>query len=260
MSSFTCRCWSRTPPGRGMCTRTLRGRYENAMQLDFEAGNDEKYEVDGIRGSAVQCKEFGTARFLQRSQKPATSRRSASRVQLQLQSFHRYWVGSGDGKDKLPGLRCLDFDVQTEARRVMRDLAKGENKKSTWEPASAVRHLRKLVSTFSQQVDSNFSSHRRRTSDGATHPSSTHPSYDTWTPTPRRQVPPPLPSKPRLLVARTINYQLIIDTQSLLAVWWRSVWLSSRSNVCRGRGGGLRLEWCNSTYHCPQRWIAIGVV
>ena len=70
---------------------------------------------------STRWKVFGTARFSQRSQKPATYRRSTSPVQLQLQPFHRYWVGSGGGEEKLPGLRCLDFDVQTEAQRVMRD-------------------------------------------------------------------------------------------------------------------------------------------
>ena len=38
-------------------TRTLQERYENAAQLDFEAGNDEEYEVEGIRDSAVYAKE-----------------------------------------------------------------------------------------------------------------------------------------------------------------------------------------------------------
>ena len=115
------------------------------------------------------------------------------------------------------------------------------------------------------------SAHSSSTHPSSTHPSSTHPSYDTWAPTPRRQVPPPLPSKPRLLVARTINHQLIIDTQSLLAVWWRSVigddlcgfhlgqttaeaavvdydW-SGVTLRTTARKGGLRLEWCNSTHH-----------
>ena len=70
----------------------LRERYENATQLEFEASNDEEYKVDGIWDSAVYVKEFGIARFSRRSQKPATCRRSASPMQLQLQPFHRYWV------------------------------------------------------------------------------------------------------------------------------------------------------------------------
>ena len=73
------------------CTRMLRKCYKNATQLEFEASNDEEYEVDGIWDSAVYVKEFRIARFLQGSQKLATCRRSASQVQLQLQPFHRYW-------------------------------------------------------------------------------------------------------------------------------------------------------------------------
>ena len=69
----------------------LRKRYKNATQLEFEASNDEEYEVDGIWDSAVYVKEFRIARFLQRNQKPATCRRSASQVQLQLQPFHHYY-------------------------------------------------------------------------------------------------------------------------------------------------------------------------
>ena len=35
----------------------VRECYENATQLDFEVGNDEEYEVEGIRDSAVYAKE-----------------------------------------------------------------------------------------------------------------------------------------------------------------------------------------------------------
>ena len=71
--SFTYRCGSRTPPIRGgctRCTRTLRKCYkiyENV--IDFEDGNEEEYKV-----IFTKWKVFGTARFLQRSQKPATCR------------------------------------------------------------------------------------------------------------------------------------------------------------------------------------------
>ena len=39
--------------------RTLRERYENVTEFEFKASNDEEYEVDGIRDSAV----FGTVRL-----------------------------------------------------------------------------------------------------------------------------------------------------------------------------------------------------
>ena len=74
--SFACHCRSRTTPGRGGCTRTLQDirecyknavctktlqdiweHYKNATQLEFKAGNDEEYEMDGIRNSTVFAKE-----------------------------------------------------------------------------------------------------------------------------------------------------------------------------------------------------------
>ena len=59
------------------CMRGTR-RYKDVTQQDFEfeAGNDDEYEVEGIH----EWKVFGTARFLQKSQKPTICRRSASLV------------------------------------------------------------------------------------------------------------------------------------------------------------------------------------
>ena len=68
------------------------------MQLEFKAGDDKEYEVDGIWDNAVYTKE------------------SAIR--------------------QLPGLYYLV-------------LWKGySKKKNTWEPASAIQHLQKLVTTY----------------------------------------------------------------------------------------------------------------
>ena len=80
---------------------TKKGRVDEktAEQLEFEAGGDnEEYEVEGIRNSAVYARESE--------------------------------VGH------LPGLYYL-----VSWKGYPKD-------ESTWEPASAVQHLRKLVSTF----------------------------------------------------------------------------------------------------------------
>ena len=69
---------------------------ENATQLGFEGGNDEKYEVEGIRDSKVFAKESEAGHL---SEIFLSGAASASTLPSLL--------GNGDGEEKLPGLRCL---------------------------------------------------------------------------------------------------------------------------------------------------------
>ena len=74
-----------------------KGRVDEMTQLDFEATDDEEYEVEGIRVSAVYAKE--------------------SEGHLPRLYYLVSWKGYPE-------------------------------EENTWEPTSAVQHLRKLISSF----------------------------------------------------------------------------------------------------------------
>lgn len=119
MMSFTCRCWSKTPLGKGGCTKTLRERYaaafhamrilrepcysavdENVTEFEFKASNNEEYEVDGIRDSAVYAMKSEVGHLPGLGLSGAASASTLPPL-----------LGSGDDEKKLLGLQCLNFHV-----------------------------------------------------------------------------------------------------------------------------------------------------
>ena len=74
--------------------------YKNATELEVEAGNDEEYEMNGIRYSTVFAKESEAGQLREICLSGAASALTLSPL-----------PGSSDGDEKLPGLRCLDFDI-----------------------------------------------------------------------------------------------------------------------------------------------------
>ena len=116
MMSFTCRCWSKTPLGKGGCTKTLRERYaaafytmrplrercysamdENVTEFEFKASNNEEY---GIRDSAVYAMKSEVGHLPGLGLSGAASASTLPPL-----------LGSGDDKNKLLGLQCLNFQV-----------------------------------------------------------------------------------------------------------------------------------------------------
>lgn len=85
---------------------------ENVTEFEFKASNNEEYEVDGIRDSAVYAKKSEVGHLPGLGLSGAASASTLPPL-----------LGSGDDKNKLLGLQCLNFKSKTEARRVMRNLA-----------------------------------------------------------------------------------------------------------------------------------------
>ena len=107
---------------------------------------------------------------------------------------------------------------------LARDLPPWCDSRSTWEPASTVRHLRKeSVPSISKTATSPFID----AAPPSANPNSTHLSYNTW-------APPSPPSKLRLLVAHTDDYDHnlseglpVIHDTSTMTTWVKGCQLST---------------------------------